>query len=185
MKVDKFRLEDLFPSQDGSLKLILIDREDDKHILHYPKSHKHVYLNDMYFFMNQGYIVLDNDCVPVNPVILTDNMVGKQVQLLNGKVYTVHKYTLDSHYKIGDYIYDCFGHGRVMPTERTTISPDYRVKYVIPERGTNYFSKHVVVDLKAYNKLKENLVKIIILKETENAKANLKTITKSGKWSYW
>lgn len=127
MKVDKFRLEDVFPSQDGSLKLILIDREGDNHILHYPKSHEHVYLNDMYFFMNQGYIVLDNDCVLVNPVILTDDMVGKQVQLLNGKVYTVHKYTLDSHYKIGDYIYDCFGHGRVMPTTEDSIPLTYHV----------------------------------------------------------
>lgn len=127
MKVDKFRLEDVFPSQDGSLKLILIDREGDKHILHYPKSHEHVYLNDMYFFINQGYIVLDNDCVLVNPVILTDDMVGKQVQLLNGKVYTVHKYTLDSHYKIGDYIYDCFGHGRVMPTTEDSIPLTYHV----------------------------------------------------------
>lgn len=174
MKVDKFRLEDVFPSQDGSLKLILIDREGDKHILHYPKSHEHVYLNDMYFFMNQGYIVLDNDCVLVNPVILTDDMVGKQVQLLNGKVYTVHKYTLDSHYKIGDYIYDCFGHSRLLPTERTTLSPDYRVKYVISERRTNYFSQYAVVDLKAYNKLRENLIKVIITGKTKNAKTNFK-----------
>lgn len=127
MKVDKFRLEDVFPSQDGSLKLILIDRDGDKHILHYPKSHEHVYFNDMYFFMNQGYIVLDNDCVPVNPIILTDDMIGKQVQLLNGKVYTVHKYTLDSHYKVGDYIYDCFGHGRVMPITEDSIPLTYHV----------------------------------------------------------
>lgn len=77
--------------------------------------------------MNQGYIVLDNDCVPVNPIILTDDMVGKQVLLLNGKVYTVHKYTLDSHYKVGDYIYDCFGHGRVMPTTEDSIPLTYHV----------------------------------------------------------
>lgn len=52
MKVDKINIQDVFPSQDGSLKLILIDREGDKHILHYPKSYEHVYLNDMCFFMN-------------------------------------------------------------------------------------------------------------------------------------
>lgn len=127
MKIDKFRLEDVFPSQDGSLKLILIDREGDKHILHYPKSYEHIYFNDMYFFMNQGYIILDNDCVSVNPIILTDDMVGKQVQLLNGKVYTVRKYNLDSQYKIGDYIYDCFGHGRVMPTTEDSIPLTYHV----------------------------------------------------------
>ena len=78
-------------------------------ILHYPKSHEHVYLNDMYFFMNQGIYRTWYDCVLVNPVILTDDMVGKQVQLLNGKVYTVRKHDIDSHYKVGDYIYDCFG----------------------------------------------------------------------------
>lgn len=177
MKVGKFRLEDVFPSQDGSLKLILIDREGDKHILHYPKSHEHVYFNDMYFFMNQGYIVLDNECVPVNPIILTDDMVGKQVQLLNGKVYTVRKHDLGSHYKIGDYIYDCFGHARPLPTERTTLSPDYRVKYVISERGTNYFSQYAVVDLRAYNKLRENLIKVIITGKTKNAKTNFKITT--------
>lgn len=127
MKVDKFRLEDVFPSQDGSLKLILIDREGDKHILHYPKSHEHVYFTDMYFFVNQGYIVLDNDCVLVNPIILTDDMVGKQVQLLNGKVYTVRKHDIDSHYKIGDYIYDCFGHGRLMPITEDSIPLTYHV----------------------------------------------------------
>lgn len=127
MKVDKFRLEDVFPSQDGSLKLIFIDRDGNRSINYYPKSYEHIYLNDMYFFINQGYIVLDNDCVPVNPVILTDDMVGKQAQLLNGKVYTVHKHVINSHYKVGDYIYDCFGHGRVMPTTRDSIPLTYHV----------------------------------------------------------
>lgn len=127
MKMDKFSLEDVFPSQDGSLKLILIDREGDKHILHYSKSYEHVYLNDMYFFMNQGYIVLDNDCVPVNPIIITDDMVGKQVQLLNGKVYTVRKNDMDSYYKVGNYIYDCFGHSRLMPTMADSIPLIYHV----------------------------------------------------------
>lgn len=127
MKVDKINIQDVFPSKDGSLKLILIDRDGNKHILRYPKSYEHVYLNDMYFFMNQGYIVLDNDCVPINPIILTDDMIGKQVQLLNGKVYTVYKYTLDSHYQIGDYIYDCFGHGRLMPTTKDSIPLTYHV----------------------------------------------------------
>lgn len=127
MKVDKIDIQDVFPSQDGSLKLIFIDREGDKHILRYPKSYEHVYLNDMYFFMNQGYMVLDNDCVLVNPIILTDDMVGKQVQLLNGKVYTVYRHPMDSHYKIGNYIYDCFGHGRVMPTTKDSIPLIYHV----------------------------------------------------------
>lgn len=127
MKVDKFRLEDVFPSEDGSLKLIFIDCDGNKSINYYPKTHEHIYLNDMYFFMNQGYIVLDNDCVPVNPIILTDDMIGKQVQLLNGKVYTVRKNDMDSYYKVGDYIYDCFGHGRLMPTMADSIPLTYHV----------------------------------------------------------
>ena len=175
MKVDKINIQDVFPSQDGSLKLILIDREGDKHILRYPKSYEHVCLNDMCFFMNQGYIVLNNDCVPVNPIILTDDMVGKQVQLLNGDVHKVYKHPQNNHYIIGRYIYDCFGHARLLPTERTTISPDYRVKYVISERGTNYFSKHVVVNLKAYNKLRDNMFKLTFRKIYE--KTNFKITT--------
>lgn len=182
MKLDKVSLQDVFPSEDGSLKLIFIDCDGDKYINHYPKSYEHIYLNDMYFFMNQGYIVLDNDCVPVNPIILTDDMVGKQVQLLNGKVYTVRKHDLGSHYKIGDYIYDCFGHGRLMPTERTILSLDYRVKYVISERGTNYFSETAIVNLKAYNKLRESLLNVAITKigktrheRLKHTKTNFKT----------
>lgn len=127
MKLDKVSLQDVFPSEDGSLKLIFIDRDGNKSINYYPKSYEHIYLNDMYFFMNQGYIVLDNDCVPVNPIILTDDMVGKQVQLLNGKVYTVRKHDIDSHYKIGNYIYDCFGHGRLMPITEDSIPLTYHV----------------------------------------------------------
>ena len=127
MKVDKIHIQDVFPSQNGSLKLILIDHDGNKHINHYPKNHEHAYLNDMYFFMNQGYIVLDNDCVPVNPIILTDDMIGKQVQLLNGSIYTVYEHAVGSHCKIGDYIYDCFGHGRVMPTTRDSIPLTYHV----------------------------------------------------------
>lgn len=132
MKVDKFRLEDVFPSQDGSLKLILIDHDGDKHILHYPKSHEHVYFNDMYFFMNQGYIVLDNNCIPVNPIILTDDMIGKQVQLLNGQIHTVYRGMHDSHYTIGKHLYDCFGHTRGLPTN--PISEDIRVINVLHDR---------------------------------------------------
>lgn len=127
MKLDKVSLQDVFPSEDGSLKLILIDREGGKHILHYPKNHEHVYLNDMYFFMNQGYIVLDNDCVSVNPIILTDDMNGKQVQLLNGQIHTVQKATGSSHFTIGEFVYDCFGHGRVMPTTKDSIPLTYHV----------------------------------------------------------
>lgn len=127
MKLDKVSLQDVFPSEDGSLKLIFIDRDGNKSINYYPKSYEHIYLNDMYFFMNQGYIVLDNDCVPVNPIILTDDMIGKQVQLLNGKVYTVRKHDIDNHYKVGDYIYDCFGHGRLMPTAEDSIPLTYHV----------------------------------------------------------
>lgn len=127
MRLDKVSLQDIFPSEDGSLKLIFIDRDGNKSINYYPKSYEHVYLNDMYFFMNQGYMVLDNDCVPVNPIILTDAMVGKQVQLLNGKVYTVYRHPRDSYYKIGNYSYDCFGHGRVMPTTKDSIPLIYHV----------------------------------------------------------
>ena len=90
-------------------------------------NHEHVYLNDMYFFMNQGYIVLDNDCVPVNPIILTDDMNGKQVQLLNGQIHTVQKATGSSHFTIGEFVYDCFGHGRPMPTTSDFIPLTYHV----------------------------------------------------------
>ena len=179
MKVDKFRLEDVFPSQDGSLKLILIDREGDKHILHYPKSHEHVYLNDMYFFMNQGYIVLDNDCVLVNPIILTPECDGKFAVIKENEPAKFIKYLAGQElgYEIDGNLYDPFGHSRPLPTERTTLSPDYRVKYVISERGTNYFSQYAVVDLRAYNKLRENLIKVIITKKTKNAKTNFKITT--------
>ncbi len=127
MKLEKVSIEAVFPSKDGSLKLIFIARNGDKFINHYPKSHEHVYLNDMYFLMNQGYIVLDNDCVPINPIILTDDMVGKQVQLLNGQIHTVYKGFRDSHYTIGKYTYDCFGHGRPMPTSADFVPLTYHV----------------------------------------------------------
>lgn len=90
-------------------------------------NHEHVYLNDMYFFMNQGYIVLDNDCVPVNPIILTDDMIGKQVQLLNGQIHTVYRDMHDSHYTIGKFVYDCLGHSRIMPTTEDSIPLMYHV----------------------------------------------------------
>ena len=137
--------------------------------------------------MDEGKIVVDDKFNILNPIILTPECDGKFAVIKENEPAKFIKYHAGCEigYEIDGNLYDPFGHARLLPTERTTISPDYRVKYVIPERGTNYFSKHVVVDLKAYNKLKENLVKIIILKETENAKANLKTITKSGKWSYW
>ena len=137
--------------------------------------------------MDEGKIVVDDKFNILNPIILTPECDGKFAVIKENEPAKFIKYHAgyELGYEIDGNLYDPFGHARLLPTERTTISPDYRVKYVIPERGTNYFSKHVVVDLKAYNKLKENLVKIIILKETENAKANLKTITKSGKWSYW
>ena len=137
--------------------------------------------------MDEGKIVVDDKFNILNPIILTPECDGKFAVIKENEPAKFIKYHpgCELGYEIDGNLYDPFGHARLLPTERTTISPDYRVKYVIPERGTNYFSKHAVVDLKAYNKLKENLVKIIILKETENAKANLKTITKSGKWSYW
>ena len=43
--------------------------------------------------------------------------------LANGSVAI----SVDSHYKIGDYIYDCFGHGRVMPTTEDSIPLTYHV----------------------------------------------------------
>lgn len=137
--------------------------------------------------MDEGKIVVDDKFNILNPIILTPECDGKFAVIKENEPAKFIKYHAGQElgYEIDGNLYDPFGHARLLPTERTTISPDYRVKYIIPERGTNYFSPYSVVDLKAYNKLKENLVKIIILKETENAKANLKTITKSGKWSYW
>lgn len=166
MKVDKFSLEDVFPSEDGSLKLILIDREGDKHILHYPKSYEHVYFNDMYFFMNQGYIVLGNDCVPVNPIILTPECDGKFAVIKENEPAKFIKYHAGCElgYEIDGNLYDPFGHARPLPTERTTLSPDYQVKYVISERGTNYFSSTAIVNLKAYNKLRGSLLNVTITK---------------------
>lgn len=127
MKLEKVSIQDVLPSKDGNLKLILIDRDGNKSINYYPKSYENIYLNDMYFFMNQGYIVLDNDCIPVNPIILTDDMIGKQVQLLNGQIHTVYRGMHDSHYTIGKHLYDCFGHGRPMPTASDFIPLTYHV----------------------------------------------------------
>ena len=184
MKLEKVSIQDVFPSEDGSLKLIFIDRDGNKSINYYPKSYEHIYLNDMYFFMNQGYIVLDNDCVPVNPIILTDDMIGKQVQLLNGQIHTVYKGMHDSHYTIGKHSYDCFGHSRPLPSKATTLSPDYRVKYVISERGSNYFSSITIVNLKEYHKLRNKLLTFGTTKigkaqneRLKHTKTNFKTTT--------
>ncbi len=140
--------------------------------------------------VDEGKIVVDDEFNILNPIILTPECDGKFAVIAVIKENEPAKFikyhaNLELGYEIDGNLYDPFGHARPLPTEKTTLSPDYRVKYVISERGTNYFSQHAVVDLKAYNHLRENLVKLALFKVKQNAKTNFKTITKSGKRSYW
>lgn len=127
----------------------------------------------------EGNIVLDEDFDVVNPILLTPECDGKFAVIKENEPAKFIKYYAGQElgYEIDENLYDPFGHSRLLPTERTTLSPDYRVKYVISERGTNYFSQYAVVDLKAYNKLRENLIKVIITGKTKNAKTNFKITT--------
>lgn len=127
----------------------------------------------------EGNIVLDEDFDVVNPILLTPECNGKFAVIKENEPAKFIKYLAGQElgYEIDGNLYDPFGHSRPLPTERTTLSPDYRVKYVISERGTNYFSQYAVVDLRAYNKLRENLIKVIITGKTKNAKTNFKITT--------
>lgn len=116
--------------------------------------------------MDEGKIVIDDKFNILNSIILTPECDGKFAVIKENEPAKFIKYHAGCElgYEIDGNLYDPFGHARLLPTERTTISPDYRVKYVISERGTNYFSQHAVVDLKAYNKLRENLIKLTLFK---------------------
>lgn len=129
--------------------------------------------------MDEGKIVIDDKFNILNPIILTPECDGKFAVIKENEPAKFIKYLAGQElgYEIDENLYDPFGHSRLLPTERTTLSPDYRVKYVISERGTNYFSQYAVVDLRAYNKLRENLIKVIITGKTKNAKTNFKITT--------
>lgn len=129
--------------------------------------------------MDEGKIVVDDKFNILNPIILTPEYDGKFAVIKESEPAKFIKYYAGQElgYEIDGNLYDPFGHSRPLPSQATTLSPDYRVKYVISERGTNYFSQHAVVDLKAYNKLRENLIKVIITRKTKNAKTNFKITT--------
>lgn len=116
--------------------------------------------------MDEGKIIVDDKFNILNSIILTPECDGKFAVIKENEPAKFIKYHAGCElgYEIDGNLYDPFGHARLLPTERTTISPDYRVKYVISERGTNYFSKHVVVNLKAYNKLRDNMFKLAFRK---------------------
>ena len=121
--------------------------------------------------MDEGKIVVDDKFNILNPIILTPECDGKFAVIKENEPAKFIKYYAGHElgYEIDGNLYDPFGHSRPLPTERTTLSPDYRVKYGISKLGTNYFSQHAVVDLKAYNKLRENLVKLTLFKVKQNA----------------
>lgn len=116
--------------------------------------------------MDEGKIVVDDKFNILNPIILTPECDGKFAVIKENESAKFIKYLAGCElgYEIDGNLYDPFGHARLLPTERTTLSPDYRVKYVISERGTNYFSKAAIVNLKAYNKLRDSLLNIVITK---------------------
>ena len=116
--------------------------------------------------MDEGKIVIDDKFNILNPIILTPECDGKFAVIKENEPAKFIKYLAgyELGYEIDGNLYDPFGHSRPLPTERTTLSPDYRVKYVISERGTNYFSTTAIVNLKAYNKLRDSLLNIVITK---------------------
>lgn len=129
--------------------------------------------------MDEGKIVIDDKFNILNPIILTPECNGKFAVIKENEPAKYIKYIAGHElgYEIDGNLYDPFGHSRPLPSQATILSPDYRVKYVISERGTNYFSQYAIVDLKAYNKLRENLIKVIITGKTKNAKTNFKITT--------
>lgn len=116
--------------------------------------------------MDEGKIVVDDKFNVLNPIILTPECDGKFAVIKENEPAKFIKYHagLELGYEIDGNLYDPFGHSRPLPSKATTLSPDYRVKYVISERGSNYFSQHAVVNLKAYNKLRDSLLNIVITK---------------------
>ena len=134
----------------------------------------------------EGNIVLDEDFDVVNPILLTPECDGKFAVIKENEPAKLIKYHAGHElgYEIDGNLYDPFGHSRPLPSQATILSPDYRVKYVISERGTNYFSKTAIVNLKAYNKLRDSLLNIVITKigkaqheRLKYTKTNFKTTT--------
>ena len=116
--------------------------------------------------MDEGKIVVDDKFNILNPIILTPECDGKFAVIKENEPAKLIKYHagLELGYEIDGNLYDPFGHSRPLPSQATTLSPDYRVKYIISERGTNYFSSTAIVNLKAYNKLRDSLLNIVITK---------------------
>lgn len=136
--------------------------------------------------MDEDKIVIDDKFNILNPIILTPECDGKFAVIKENEPAKLIKYIegYELGYEIDGNLYDPFGHSRPLPSQATTLSPDYRVKYVISERGTNYFSKTAIVNLKAYNKLRDSLLNIVITKigkaqheRLKHTKTNFKTTT--------
>ncbi len=116
--------------------------------------------------INEGKIVVNDKFNILNPIILTPECDGKFAVIKENELAKFIKYHAGQElgYEIDGNLYDPFGHSRPLPSQATTLSPDYRVKYVISERGTNYFSKTAIVNLKAYNELRGSLLNVAITK---------------------
>ena len=136
--------------------------------------------------MDEGKIVIDDKFNILNPIILTPECDGKFAVIKENEPAKFIKYLAGQElgYEIDGNLYDPFGHSRPLPSQATILSPNYRVKYVISERGTNYFSKTAIVNLKAYNKLRSSLLNIVITKigkvqheRLKHTKTNFKTTT--------
>lgn len=122
--------------------------------------------------MDEGKIVVDDEFNILNPIILTPECDGKFAVIKENEPAKFIKY-LAGHelgYEIDGNLYDPFGHSRLLPSQATTLSPDYRVKYVISERGSNYFSSITIVNLKEYHKLRNKLLNVVTTKigKTQN-----------------
>lgn len=116
--------------------------------------------------MDEGKIVVDDKFNILNPIILTPECDGKFAVIKENEPAKFIKYHAGQElgYEIDGNLYDPFGHSRLLPSQATTLSPDYRVKYVISERGSNYFSSIAVVNLKEYHKLRNKLLNVVIIK---------------------
>lgn len=134
----------------------------------------------------EGNVVINEEFEVLNPVLLTPECDGKFAVIKENEPAKLIKYIegYELGYEIDGNLYDPFGHSRLLPSQATTLSPDYRVKYVISERGTNYFSSTAIVNLKAYNKLRDSLLNIVITKigkaqyeRLKYTKTNFKTTT--------
>lgn len=116
--------------------------------------------------MDEGKIVVDDKFNILNPIILTPECDGKFAVIKENEPAKFIKYHAGQElgYEIDGNLYDPFGHSRLLPSQATTLSPDYRVKYVISERGSNYFSSITIVNLKEYHKLRNKLLNVVTTK---------------------